>query len=364
MIAVGVHVYAGGFTCGVKDSFEVVAHLENDPPYAAATSRANFPDVPIFAGRHTWPNPSDDACPTKYKKVSLVYSNPPCAVFSPLGRNFMRALDWKADKRLDDWRSAVDYALEVDADAFVGESVPRILTKGREFAVGLSRKFMDHGYGVYWYNHDLKFHGLPQQRRRAMIIASKHELKFPVTQVKQKTIKEVLESVNKTDHHNHMSDIESELIPHVPPWKGFTEIYDKHLKDVAGGKGRPRFVMHRLGYDGISSTVAGDYIFHPIENRRLTVEEYAGLCGYPADYKWVFDGSKYQYGKTISEIARAVMPPVASAVAEIIYTGLRKGNYVNEPRVTHVVRWGKSLHRNDMTMISYDMDITDKVIGG
>lgn len=354
MNAVGVHIYAGGFTVGVSKFFHVLGHMENDPPYAAATSRANFPDIKIYAGKETWLK--------ELKKVALVYTNPPCAVFSPLGRNFGKRGQWRLDPRLNDWRNAIDYSLYLGSDAFIGESVPTLFTHGREFAAEQSRRFMDAGYNVYWYMHDLKFHGLPQQRRRGMLIASKRKLEFPPMYISRKTIREVFAGVTETDHHCEITDIEAELLPAVPEWGSLAEAYNEYLQEAANGKGRPRFVSHRIGWEGIVGTVAGDYMFHPTKDRKLTVEEYAALCGYPRDYKWVFDGSRYEYGKTVSEIARAVMPPIAMAVAGIVKDGLDFGDRVRQPTTTLVKRWSSSQVRSNMIPMRENIDITKSVM--
>lgn len=350
--AVGIFVYAGGFSVGMSKKFNILAHLENTPAYASKTSQLNFPNVPIFEGPSGRPKFQPD----------VVYSNPPCAVFSCLGKNFGKKDQWRGDPRLNDWRDAVDYAIGSGAKAFVGESVPQLLTHGREFAAEQSRKLMDAGYAVWWYRHDLKFHGMPQQRRRVMILASKYQLEFPAANTDRKLIKQVLDDAHKTDHYCECADLEAELYQYVPEWGGFAESYDKLFKDQLKGKGRPRFVTHKIGYEGICGTVAGDYMFHPEHPRKLTVEEHAALCGYPADYQWAFDGSRYQYGRTVSEIARAVMPPVATAVAEILHKGIEAGKPADTGRTTLVTRWAKSPRRYDLEPLHKEEDITEDVL--
>lgn len=350
--AVGIFVYAGGFSAGMKKRFNILGHMENTPAYASNTSRKNFPNVPIFEGPSGWKDLNPD----------VVYSNPPCAVFSCLGKNFGKKDQWRGDARLQDWRDSVDYAIRNNVSAFVGESVPQLLTHGREFAAEQSRKLLDAGYSVWWYRHDLKFHGMPQQRRRAMILASKFDLNFPAAQTERKTIKQVLEEAPVTDHYCEPTDVEAELFGYVPQWGSFSETYNEHLQKVMGGKGRPRFVTHKIGYEGICGTVAGDYMFHPEQPRKLTIEEHAALCGYPPDYQWHFDGSRYQYGKVVSEIARAVMPPVASAVAEVLHKGLETRKAANSGTITLVTRWARSPRRSDLIPLNLEEDITDDVL--
>ncbi len=73
--ALGVHIFAGGFTVGVMDAgFKVLAHLE-DSAYGVSTAVHNFPGLDVRIGRENWQE-------TEFvNKVDLLYANPPC--FSP-----------------------------------------------------------------------------------------------------------------------------------------------------------------------------------------------------------------------------------------------------------------------------------------
>lgn len=72
--AVGAYIFAGGFAEGVKRAgFEVIAHLEGNPPYGASTAKLNWPDLPIYAGFENWPLEH-----LKEIGIDFLYTNPPC----------------------------------------------------------------------------------------------------------------------------------------------------------------------------------------------------------------------------------------------------------------------------------------------
>ncbi len=77
MKAIGSHIFAGGFTIGVKKHFNVLAHFEGDG-YGADTFSLNYPEIPVFVGPENWPTGD-------YKDVDFIYGNPPCAPWSTLG---------------------------------------------------------------------------------------------------------------------------------------------------------------------------------------------------------------------------------------------------------------------------------------
>ncbi len=78
--AVGIHIYAGGFTVGVKQAgFDVLCHLEIGK-YGVASVKANWPALPVHIGEENWPLKD-----LAKKEVDLLYSNPPCAIFSVAG---------------------------------------------------------------------------------------------------------------------------------------------------------------------------------------------------------------------------------------------------------------------------------------
>lgn len=81
LTALGVHIYAGGFTVGVSKHFEPLGHLEEGKiGYGAPSAKLNFPHLPMISGVENW-KPFIQDLRSRRGVPDLVYCNPPC--FSP-----------------------------------------------------------------------------------------------------------------------------------------------------------------------------------------------------------------------------------------------------------------------------------------
>src|SRR5713226_4135576 len=104
-IAVGAFCFAGGFTLGVQQHFDVIAHLEERfqesgskrrRAYAVETQRLNFPHVPTYPGNDWWP-----LADLSRQRVDFIYGNPPCALFSSMGHKQGKGAErWRDDPRV------------------------------------------------------------------------------------------------------------------------------------------------------------------------------------------------------------------------------------------------------------------------
>src|SRR5260370_23897113 len=75
--ALGVYIFGGGFTVGVKRAgFRVLGHLE-DGPFGVSTAKRNHPELSghIHTDPASWPL-------DQFGMVDFVYGNPPCAPWS------------------------------------------------------------------------------------------------------------------------------------------------------------------------------------------------------------------------------------------------------------------------------------------
>lgn len=76
--ALGVHIYAGGFTLGVSKHFEPLGHLEEGKKgYGSPSAKMNFPWLPMISGTENW-KPFIQDLVGRRGKPDLVYCNPPC----------------------------------------------------------------------------------------------------------------------------------------------------------------------------------------------------------------------------------------------------------------------------------------------
>ena len=79
--AIGAYIFAGGFTLGVREHFEVRAHLE-ESKYGVATFTKNQPGIPVYFPPENWPI---STLKRDHEPIHFVYGNPPCAAWSGAG---------------------------------------------------------------------------------------------------------------------------------------------------------------------------------------------------------------------------------------------------------------------------------------
>ena len=339
MDALGIYIFAGGFTHGLRQHANVVAHLEDKPYAGTETSRANFPDVPIFYrnSERGWPL-------RDFEGIDLVYCNPPCAIFSPIGISTTRGNQaWRQDVRLNCWLRCYQ-ALDVNPKMLVIESVPQALTRGREMVDSLARDALSRGYSVTYLEHDAGNHGTPQHRRRFFFIAHKHALNLrPLNWAPVTTVGEALADVREPGWQYPLRPDIGEVYPHMRKrangrWEGVRVSWCRLRGidvDARGVPGMPMFMLHRLMNEHPAGVFCGNYWLHPDEPRYLGINEIKVLCGYPEDYEL-----RGREGLWPSLLAQAVLPPVGEFVGASAARTLELGEKISVHRV-----WRRDIRR-------------------
>lgn len=172
---------AGGITEGFRQAgYRPVAAVEFDR-WAAATYAANFgnhilvaPIESVTVGRRRgellWRSTSahGEARYLETPPVDVLVGGPPCQGFSPLGR----MTDWERDDpRNALWKHYVRILKVVRPKVFVVENVPELLRSG-EYEQ-LRRTVGSLGYEVVSGVLNASHYGVPQSRRRAIVIGSR-----------------------------------------------------------------------------------------------------------------------------------------------------------------------------------------------
>src|ERR1022692_2574265 len=186
---------AGGLSQGFRQAsssdvrYRSVFAVEKDLP-SAASYRANF-------GHAVFSKPIEELRPVDLPKtkVDLVIGGPPCQGFSPLGK--MSPTDnhhslnrlWQFYFKVIEW---------VQPKVFVIENVPEFL-KSYELveAKKIAKKL---GYGVESGVLKAEMFGVPQQRRRAIVIGvrgSEPSLPVPPLFAPVKTVKDFIRTLRK-----------------------------------------------------------------------------------------------------------------------------------------------------------------------
>lgn len=312
MKAVGCHIYAGGFSLGVRKHFDIVAHFE-DGKFGTETVEKNL-GIPIYQKSDGWPDLGG---------IHLVYCNPPCAPWSAssVGRSFA----WFDDPRVscvDDCFSLLD---RLQPRVWCMESVRGLYNRGKSKVMELVMQAMERGYCAYFILCDAVEHGVPQKRRRFFLVLSQYEIKWSPTDKKPCTSGQVLGKLTRDPdtrrttwngkcrwHH---------IVNKVKPGETMKQTFIAEFPELVGVPkcGRGSFMLRRLDPDGPAQTFTGDVkTFHPTEDRFLTVGEAAVLCGFPRSYRFVGPtGLRY------NQMARGVLPPVAEYVADMVATSIK-----------------------------------------
>jgi site-specific DNA-cytosine methylase len=350
--AVAAYVFAGGMSVGMGQHFNVLAHLE-DGPYGSKTVKRNLPEVELHDVPREWPTGH-----FKRKATRLLYANPPCAVWSALGKSAQNKTDWRGDERLHCWTRAVDAGIGVGADIIAIESVPAVYTRGFEFLASMVQVVVEEGYAVTIVRHDGKLMGLPQQRRRVMFIAHKVRLTVPAAVEPLVTVKQALAGLDEAGPLVKTPPEIARLLPMVADgtYKGVRQAFFVEYDDalIKSDKLRKPCVLDRVTYpDQPANTIARASLYHWAEERHLGYYEYKRLCGYPDWFTWELPQHQ---GYVVQEMVRAVLPPVAQWFGALFEEALTNNDKLNVPTVTRVDIWPRT---NRMADVTPEMTVTN-----
>jgi len=342
LTAVDLFAGAGGTTQGLKDAgYNVLAAIENDPD-AAATYRANHPEVafyernirgiqaPAFARRH------GDA------RLGLLSACPPCQGFSTLGAGDV------ADPRNDLVMAVERFARPLAPWAIVLENVPGLAADRRLVRLVAS---LANRYVVRQYIVDAADFGVPQHRRRVIVIAIDRTLRPVLGQQLAAMLPSGFDGSRRTAA-DALTAAESLTEAHDPVHRArrSSDLVLRRIRAVPRGGGRAnlppelRLACHdrlkradatsiygRIDPDQPAPTMTtrcttpscGRFI-HPYEHRGLTLREAALLQTFPLRYE--FRGSHQSIER---QIGNAVPVQLAAALASIV-TALTAGPAIAE----------------------------------
>lgn len=327
--ALGAHIYAGGFSVGVSRHFRVLAHLE-EGPYGVKSFQMNFPHIPVHVGIGNWPLKE-----LRRQNLDLVFTNPPCAVWSHAGKNSRSDARWDLDPRVSCVHNCFKLLLELRPKVWVWESVVPAFMKGRKLVDELTARATKLGYGVTYLLVNAKWLGAPQERKRFFFVAHQVEVDWRCEFKPPLTVAQALKGIKPKpclkhgDHrHEHYERLEH-LFGLARPgeslaatWERLMDGKPKPLNRLGKIAGKPGFLNIKADGDRPLSTYLGALRIHHKQPRIMATNEVAILCGFPEDYKLEACGAVAG-----SLLARGVLPPVAAWLAENLARALRR----NEP---------------------------------
>ena len=337
-----------------KAGFEPLLVCENDK-FCISTIKANKPDTPLIEDIRDY-SASDIkniAGITEDDSVDLVIGGPPCQAFSTAG----------ARKSFEDERGNVfikylEIATDLKAKFIVIENVRGLLSaplkhrphnqRGEGFSAltederpGGALKYIlsfleDKGYGISFNLYNSANYGTPQIRERVVIVASIDGKKLPYLKPTHSddpkwglpqwnTFKNATSNLSSYDNEECAEFPEGRLKYYkmIGPggnWKSLP--IDSQIEAMGNayysGGGKTGF-FRRLAWDKPSPTVltsptmpATD-LAHPVEDRPLSVAEYARIQEFPDD--WFFAGkTKDKY----KQIGNAVPVSLGLAIGNLL----------------------------------------------
>ena len=310
----------GGTSLGLRQAgFRVAAAVELNP-LAAESYKLNLPDVPLWERdiRRLAARKVRDEATLARGELSLLAACPPCQGFSAL-----RTLN--GSRQIDDPRNGLlshvtrfvrvfkpltvmtenvpGLAADVSFDAFTG-ALEKLHYKVRSQIV------------------DASLYGVPQRRRRLLIVASSlGEPPLGERTHRQTTVREALASLPEAGSSGDpLHDIPerrtqriSAMIRRVPLDGGSRSDLDRqdllacHLRTNGF-----RDVYGRMAWDKVAPTITGGCVnpskgrfLHPDEHRAITLREAALLQSFPRDYQLSLRKGKYAAAEMIGN----ALPP-------------------------------------------------------
>ena len=281
-------------------------------------------------------------------KIDVVIGGPPCQGFSQKGKR--KTIN---DERNFLFKHYVEVVKFVKPKYFVMENVPNLLTAEKGFFLNeIKGLFKGYGYSIRYGVLNAADYGVPQNRRRAIIIgkylATPPELPLPCKQ--KVTIWDAISDLAylesgegefeqeyrnspKSDYekkmrkgskilYNHMATKHSALalerLSLIPPNAGKEILPKEHItKSVYSG------TWSRMKQNDVAVTITTRFdtpssgkFTHPFLNRAITVREAARLQSFPDTFKFI--GSKMSQMK---QVGNAVPPLLARKIARVIMNG-------------------------------------------
>lgn len=319
-IAIDLFAGCGGLSEGLRQAgFSVVGAVEIDE-LAAESYRMNHPRVALWRDdiRSVKVTEMREALGIAKGELDLLAGCPPCQGFSSL-----RTLNGKRDVR-DRRNSLTDDFLRFVRGfaprAVMLENVPGLADRRRfcEFAAILKGL----GYTVNWAVLNAARYGVPQRRRRLILLAAKRiKVEFAAAEENDATVRDAIggmKAPGKTDDLLHRvtgrrSERIAELIKLIPKNGGSRSDLPRKLwlqchKNCDGFKD----VYGRMRWDAVAPTITGGCLnpskgrfLHPTQNRPITAREAALLQSFPPDYRFSTDRGLYAVAAMIGN----ALPP-------------------------------------------------------
>lgn len=331
MRAVGIHVFAGGFSYGVNKVFDVQCQLEKHG-FALETAEQTF-GIRTING--DWPE----------IEAEFAYGNPRCTGFSSLTGGYDDSVHGPWAKQCQDVHDLCEYSVG-KYDVIIWESVQQAYTTGRPLLDYLRDEvFAPQHYRIAHLFINASSFGNTQSRRRYFFVAYRDDRNFNVSppsisryqpvlyddlwDLRERETREVTawEDGYDFDTYTRLGPNEKACVPYLPNGWGlnhFAQFASHKMPPVMRDKWRFRtsdmpFSLHcikRVQWLRPSPTLYSSCsrLIHPDLDRPITVGEAATIMGWegrvpvgPVPFAQIAKGVVPQVGTWLAEQAKAYL---------------------------------------------------------
>jgi|SRR5690554_1079866 len=262
-----------------------------------------------------------------FPEANVIIGGPPCQGFSTA--NPARSFEDPRNQLFKEYARIIN---KVQPKVFLMENVSGMVTmqKGKVFEL-IKKELSNCGYTLYDKLLNAKDYGVPQSRRRMIIIGVRNDItkKFTFPEATHfeenyNTVGQALfgKSINE-NNQNHkigkLTDLNLKRLKHIPEGGSM-----KDCPPELHNNSDLNRAMRRLSREKISPTIVHnncDHYYHPTELRRITIREMARIQGYEDDY--IFFGSKSEQSR---QVGNSVPVGLAKAIAKRIFEFLEELN--------------------------------------
>lgn len=323
---------AGGLSCGMElAGLTCVLGIEMDK-HAANTFALNHKSAQTYCGDIRKLSKEQLEATLQGQKIDAVIGGPPCQGFSTVGKGDPN------DIRNTLFRQFVRIVTLTSPTFIVIENVTGILAlKNEKTLRAIFKEFHSMGYHLKVQVMSAENYGVPEKRRRTIIIGSKLdcEISFPTPLKNEVTVGDAFNDLHASDGtiYNHdeelarvKSQIDLQRLKHIPEGKGirYREDEENYLPEklklgidwdqIPEGRFR-QTKLQRLDRQRPSPTIMTHRhsYYHPQKHRYLTQREAARLQSFPNDF--IFTGPLSAQWR---QIGNAVPPLLGKAIGGAI----------------------------------------------
>lgn len=319
-VAIDLFSGCGGLTEGLKQAgFKVLSAIELEP-IAASTYKLNHPRVNLLHADIRDVDAEQLRTELRLRRgaLDLLAACPPCQGFSALtSKNGARRVNDKRNSLINDCMRFVE---ALQPRAIMLENVPGLV--GKAGFIRFVRSLRDTGYHADFRVLDAAKYGVPQRRRRLILVAFRKE--SPVFAIPEDCRVTVRDAIGDLPHPSKSRDVlHHDRAAYSEKLKSLIRAIplDGGSRSALGATHRLachqetdgfRDVYGRMRWDDVSPTITSGCInpskgrfLHPRQHRPITLREAALIQTFPGDYEFDLSRGKYAVAAMIGN----ALPP-------------------------------------------------------